>query len=156
VKPGITSLWQINGRRSVSFTTWMELDMQYIDKWSFWLDLQLSKTSVTRSAASYRGALARTAVRYRCSSKGSMFLLVLKTDLGLKGRSLPDQSTNKRERSMILNGEHSNGLLGRGLFSRRLPSHRHLGPRRHINWRFDSIHLTLHRSHYRRPGRDYC
>jgi hypothetical protein len=94
VKPGITSLWQINGRRSVSFTTWMELDMHYIDKWSFWLDLQLSKTSVNGSAASHRGALARTAMRYRCLSKGSMFLLVLKTD-GLKGRSLPDKSTNK-------------------------------------------------------------
>ena len=156
MKPGITSLWQINGRRSVSFTTWMELDMQYIDKWSFWLDLQLSRTSVTGSAASCRGALARTAMRYRCSSMGSMVLLVLKTVLGPKGRSLPDQSTNKRERSTILNGKHSNGLLGHGLFSRRLPSHRHLGPRGQINWRFDSIHLTLHRSHYRRPRRNHC
>jgi hypothetical protein len=143
VKPGITSIWHIDGRRSVSFTTWMELDMQFIDKWSFWLDLQLSKHSVTGSAASYRGALAGTAMRYRCSSKGSMFLLVLKTVPGLKVRSLLGQSTNKRARSMILNGEHSNGLLGRGLFSRRLRLHRPLGPLRQINWRFDSIHLTL-------------
>ena len=41
MKPGITCLWQINGRSSVSFSTWMELDMQYIDKWSFWLDLKI-------------------------------------------------------------------------------------------------------------------
>ena len=41
VKPGITCLWQINGRNSVPFDKWMELDMQYIDKWSLWLDLKI-------------------------------------------------------------------------------------------------------------------
>lgn len=45
VPPGITCLWQINGRSSVPFEKWMELDMEYIDKWSLWLDLQiLAKT----------------------------------------------------------------------------------------------------------------
>jgi len=45
VRPGITCLWQINGRNDVSFQNWMELDMQYIDKWSFWLDIRiLAKT----------------------------------------------------------------------------------------------------------------
>ena len=45
VRPGITCLWQVNGRSSVSFHTWMELDMQYIDHWSFWLDVKvLAKT----------------------------------------------------------------------------------------------------------------
>ena len=39
VRPGITCLWQINGRSNVTFEHWMELDMQYIDEWSFWLDL---------------------------------------------------------------------------------------------------------------------
>src|SRR2546422_6967211 len=41
IRPGITCLWQINGRSSISFERWMELDMQYIDKWSLWLDLQI-------------------------------------------------------------------------------------------------------------------
>jgi len=41
VKPGITCLWQVNGRNSLPFETWMELDMQYIDKWSLWLDFKI-------------------------------------------------------------------------------------------------------------------
>jgi lipopolysaccharide/colanic/teichoic acid biosynthesis glycosyltransferase len=41
VKPGITCLWQIQGRNSVPFEKWMELDMQYIDKWSLWLDFKI-------------------------------------------------------------------------------------------------------------------
>ena len=34
VIPGITCLWQINGRSSVSFDEWMRLDNEYIDTWS--------------------------------------------------------------------------------------------------------------------------
>jgi lipopolysaccharide/colanic/teichoic acid biosynthesis glycosyltransferase len=34
VTPGITCLWQINGRCSVSFDEWMRLDNEYIDTWS--------------------------------------------------------------------------------------------------------------------------
>lgn len=41
VRPGITCLWQIGGRSSISFEKWMELDLQYIDKWSLWLDFQI-------------------------------------------------------------------------------------------------------------------
>ena len=41
VRPGITCLWQINGRSSVSFQEWMELDLHYIDHWSFWLDVKV-------------------------------------------------------------------------------------------------------------------
>jgi exopolysaccharide biosynthesis polyprenyl glycosylphosphotransferase len=45
VRPGITCLWQINGRSSVSFQEWMRLDMRYIDQWSLTLDLEiLAKT----------------------------------------------------------------------------------------------------------------
>jgi len=39
VMPGITCFWQINGRCSVSFDEWMELDNRYIDTWSPALDL---------------------------------------------------------------------------------------------------------------------
>jgi exopolysaccharide biosynthesis polyprenyl glycosylphosphotransferase len=41
VRPGITCLWQVNGRSSVHFERWMELDMQYVDKWSLWLDFKI-------------------------------------------------------------------------------------------------------------------
>jgi len=41
VTPGITCLWQVNGRNSISFEQWMELDMRYIDHWSLWLDLKI-------------------------------------------------------------------------------------------------------------------
>jgi len=45
VRPGITCLWQVNGRSSLPFDRWMELDMEYIDEWSLWLDLKiLAKT----------------------------------------------------------------------------------------------------------------
>jgi exopolysaccharide biosynthesis polyprenyl glycosylphosphotransferase len=41
VRPGITCLWQCNGRSNVSFDHWMQLDMQYIDEWSLGLDLKI-------------------------------------------------------------------------------------------------------------------
>lgn len=39
--PGITCLWQINGRNNIDFSKWMELDMEYIDKWSLWFDIKI-------------------------------------------------------------------------------------------------------------------
>ena len=45
VRPGISGLWQVSGRSDIAFQRWMELDMEYIDRWSFWLDLNiLAKT----------------------------------------------------------------------------------------------------------------
>jgi len=45
MKPGLTCLWQISGRNKVDFDRWMELDLEYIDSWSPWLDLKiLAKT----------------------------------------------------------------------------------------------------------------
>jgi exopolysaccharide biosynthesis polyprenyl glycosylphosphotransferase len=41
VRPGITCLWQVNGRSSIHFDKWMELDMEYIDHWSLLLDLKI-------------------------------------------------------------------------------------------------------------------
>jgi exopolysaccharide biosynthesis polyprenyl glycosylphosphotransferase len=41
VRPGMTCLWQVGGRNSVPFERWMELDMQYIDQWSLWLDFKI-------------------------------------------------------------------------------------------------------------------
>jgi exopolysaccharide biosynthesis polyprenyl glycosylphosphotransferase len=41
VRPGITCLWQVSGRSSISFDQWMRLDMEYIDHWSLWLDIKI-------------------------------------------------------------------------------------------------------------------
>jgi exopolysaccharide biosynthesis polyprenyl glycosylphosphotransferase len=41
VKPGITCLWQINGRSNVRFQEWMKMDLEYIDHWSLGLDLKI-------------------------------------------------------------------------------------------------------------------
>ena len=40
VKPGLTCLWQIQGRNSIkSFDDWVQLDLEYIDRASLFLDL---------------------------------------------------------------------------------------------------------------------
>jgi exopolysaccharide biosynthesis polyprenyl glycosylphosphotransferase len=39
IKPGITCLWQVNGRSNIDFEHWVRLDLEYIDKWSLGLDL---------------------------------------------------------------------------------------------------------------------
>ena len=41
VKPGITCLWQVNGRSDVSFEHWVQLDLEYIDKWCLGLDIKI-------------------------------------------------------------------------------------------------------------------
>ena len=42
VKPGITCLWQVNGRNEISsFDDWVRLDLEYIQKWSLGLDLKI-------------------------------------------------------------------------------------------------------------------
>ena len=41
VKPGITCLWQVRGRSCIPFQKWMELDLEYIDKWSLRLDFEI-------------------------------------------------------------------------------------------------------------------
>jgi exopolysaccharide biosynthesis polyprenyl glycosylphosphotransferase len=41
VKPGVTCLWQVNGRSDVNFDHWVRMDLEYIDKWSLGLDLKI-------------------------------------------------------------------------------------------------------------------
>jgi len=45
VKPGITCIWQISGRNDVDFEEWMDMDADYVDRWSLWMDIKiLAKT----------------------------------------------------------------------------------------------------------------
>jgi lipopolysaccharide/colanic/teichoic acid biosynthesis glycosyltransferase len=41
MKPGITGLWQVGGRRDPNFDRWVERDLEYIDGWSLWLDVKI-------------------------------------------------------------------------------------------------------------------
>jgi len=41
MKPGITGLWQIEGRNLAEFDRWVQKDLEYIDRWSPWLDIQI-------------------------------------------------------------------------------------------------------------------
>jgi len=42
MKPGLTCLWQISGRNEIKdFEDWVQLDLDYIDNWSLWLDLKI-------------------------------------------------------------------------------------------------------------------
>lgn len=41
MKPGITCIWQVSGRNKIDFDQWMEMDLQYIDNFSLWLDFKI-------------------------------------------------------------------------------------------------------------------
>jgi lipopolysaccharide/colanic/teichoic acid biosynthesis glycosyltransferase len=41
VLPGITCLWQISGRNHIGFTEWMRLDIEYIRRQSFGVDVKI-------------------------------------------------------------------------------------------------------------------
>lgn len=57
VKPGLTCLWQVSGRNNVKdFKEWVRLDLEYIDNWTFWLDIRILFKTVP---AVFTGAGAR-------------------------------------------------------------------------------------------------
>jgi len=41
VKPGLTCLWQVSGRSNLPFSKWLELDLEYIENWSLFLDFKI-------------------------------------------------------------------------------------------------------------------
>ncbi len=41
VTPGITGLWQVEGRQDPSFDSYISLDVAYIENWSLWLDIKI-------------------------------------------------------------------------------------------------------------------
>lgn len=55
VRPGLTCLWQIRGRSDLSFEEWMRLDLEYVDRYSLALDLQILLLTVP-AVISGRGA----------------------------------------------------------------------------------------------------
>jgi exopolysaccharide biosynthesis polyprenyl glycosylphosphotransferase len=56
VKPGITGLWQVNGRSDLSWDEAVRLDVRYVENWSFALDLQIlwkTWSAVTHGSGAY-------------------------------------------------------------------------------------------------------
>ena len=42
VRPGLTCLWQVRGRNEITdFKDWVRLDLEYIDHWTLWLDIEI-------------------------------------------------------------------------------------------------------------------
>ncbi len=56
VKPGITGLWQVSGRSSLGFEKWIQMDFDYIDRWSLTLDFQILARTV-RAVVKGNGAV---------------------------------------------------------------------------------------------------
>jgi exopolysaccharide biosynthesis polyprenyl glycosylphosphotransferase len=46
MRPGLTCLWQVNGRNEIEFDEWVQLDLQYIDDWSLTQDLRILAQTV--------------------------------------------------------------------------------------------------------------
>lgn len=46
MRPGITCLWQVAGRNLIPFENWVRLDLQYIDRWSLVLDLEILMATI--------------------------------------------------------------------------------------------------------------
>jgi len=56
VKPGITGLWQVDGRSTTSFDDMVRLDVRYARNWSLWLDAKILLKTV-RAVIHSKGAL---------------------------------------------------------------------------------------------------
>jgi lipopolysaccharide/colanic/teichoic acid biosynthesis glycosyltransferase len=56
VKPGLTGMWQVNGRSDLSWDETVRLDLRYVENWSFALDLQILWKTISvifRGAGAY-------------------------------------------------------------------------------------------------------
>lgn len=56
VKPGLTCIWQVSGRNQINdFNEWVDLDLQYIDNYSFWADIKLIARTI-KTVITFKGA----------------------------------------------------------------------------------------------------
>lgn len=56
VAPGITCLWQVSGRSNIGFEQWVNLDLEYVSKRSFWFDIWLLARTIP-AVVTGRGAV---------------------------------------------------------------------------------------------------
>jgi lipopolysaccharide/colanic/teichoic acid biosynthesis glycosyltransferase len=41
MRPGLTGLWQVSARSASDFDRRVELDLDYINRWSLWMDIKI-------------------------------------------------------------------------------------------------------------------
>jgi lipopolysaccharide/colanic/teichoic acid biosynthesis glycosyltransferase len=46
VMPGLTGLWQVSGRALLSYRQMCEIDIEYVKRWSLWLDLVIMARTI--------------------------------------------------------------------------------------------------------------
>ncbi len=63
VTPGITGLWQVQGRQDPSFASYVSLDVTYIDNWSLWLDFKIIVRTIAVVFAWHR--IVKTALSFQ-------------------------------------------------------------------------------------------
>ena len=68
-KPGITGLWQVNGRSRLAFDDMVRLDLRYARGWSLWLDIRYCCRRQSRRAR--RRRLLTISLRIQISSSTS-------------------------------------------------------------------------------------
>ena len=69
VKPGLTGLWQVNGRSDLTWEESVRLDLRYVENWSFTLDLQILWKTIS--------ALLRRSGAYNCRLYPGIWRVVL-------------------------------------------------------------------------------
>jgi len=47
ILPGITSPWIVKGAHKLTFDQWMKLDLEYVEKKSFWYDIKILTLTAT-------------------------------------------------------------------------------------------------------------
>ena len=55
-RPGMTGLWQVSGRNEIDFGGRVDLDVFYVENWSFWLDVRIllrTASAVVRGSGAY-------------------------------------------------------------------------------------------------------
>ncbi len=55
VTPGLTCIWQIKGRSTVTFAEWVRMDVSYIRRRTIWHDVKILAQTVPGRAAAARG-----------------------------------------------------------------------------------------------------
>ena len=68
VKPGITGMWQVQGRSDASFEDYTRLDLYYVDNWSLTTDLAILAEDRPGGGAAARRVLSRRSRRCQTSS----------------------------------------------------------------------------------------
>lgn len=60
--PGLTGLWQVSGKNRTTFVEMNQLDIQYVERRSFWLDLKIILKTIPMLCLEMCNALRRTRV----------------------------------------------------------------------------------------------